>query len=50
MSKARADSAAEFAKWLDEEARPKIPGPVDPADEVLVQSSRQRHRFQEPSA
>ena len=38
MTKARSDSAADFAKWLDEEARPKIPGPVDPADEVFALS------------
>jgi hypothetical protein len=35
MSKVRADSAADFRKWLGEDARPKIPGPVDPADEAL---------------
>ena len=36
MNKTRADSAADFAKWLDEEARPKITGPSDPADEFFA--------------
>jgi hypothetical protein len=35
MRNLRADSAPDFAKWLGEENRRKIPGPVDPADEAL---------------
>ena len=35
MQKLRVDSAPEFAKWLSDEDRPKIRGPVDPADEVF---------------
>ena len=35
MPKLRVDSAPEFAKWLSDEDRPKIRGPVDPADEVF---------------
>jgi hypothetical protein len=35
MAKVREGSNQDFAKWLAEEARPRIPGPLDPADEVL---------------
>jgi hypothetical protein len=40
MTKLRTDSAPEFAKWLGEENRRKIPGPADPADEALSISGR----------
>ena len=35
MTKVRNGSNEDFAKWLAEDARPKIPGPLDPADEVV---------------
>ena len=34
MTKMRTDSGSDFAKWLDEDARGKISGPLDPADEI----------------
>ena len=36
------DSAADFDKWLDEEPRPKISRPADPADEVFALRSTAR--------
>ena len=35
MAKVRTGSNEDFAKWLSEDARPKISGPLDPADEVV---------------
>ena len=42
MDEARADSGADFAKWLDEEARPKIPGPATPRTKSLRSVSMTR--------
>ena len=46
LASARKDSETEFKAWLDEESRPKISAPLEPADELFTMTVADRPNFE----